>query len=82
MSTTASYTTGSIRGSKRSDEESRSNTNIAVLEAQLETGGSEHDGNADHRDGESDVEDGGRRGWICVVGSWFALFSTFGWLNS
>lgn len=26
--------------------------------------------------------DGGIEGWTCVVGGWFALFATFGWLNS
>jgi hypothetical protein len=26
--------------------------------------------------------DGGLGGWTCVIGSWFALFATFGWLNS
>jgi hypothetical protein len=26
--------------------------------------------------------DGGLGGWTCVVGGWFALFATFGWLNS
>jgi hypothetical protein len=26
--------------------------------------------------------DGGLEGWTCVVGGWFALFATFGWLNS
>jgi hypothetical protein len=26
--------------------------------------------------------DGGVGGWTCVVGGWFALFATFGWLNS
>lgn len=27
-------------------------------------------------------DDGGFEGWTCVIGGWFALFSTFGWLNS
>jgi hypothetical protein len=27
-------------------------------------------------------DDGGFEGWACVIGGWFALFSTFGWLNS
>jgi hypothetical protein len=26
--------------------------------------------------------DGGVGGWTCVFGGWFALFATFGWLNS
>jgi len=26
--------------------------------------------------------DGGFEGWTCVIGGWFALFATFGWLNS
>ena len=29
-----------------------------------------------------DFPDGGFEGWTCVIGGWFALFSTFGWLNS
>ena len=28
------------------------------------------------------TDDGGFEGWTCVIGGWFALFSTFGWLNS
>ena len=27
-------------------------------------------------------EDGTAEGWTCVIGGWFALFATFGWLNS
>jgi len=27
-------------------------------------------------------QDGGLAGWTCVLGSFFALFCTFGWLNS
>jgi len=82
MSTTASHKTGSTGGSKRSDEKSRSDTNIAILEAQTVPGGSEHGEVADRDGEESDIEDGGKQGWMCVIGSWFALFSTFGWLNS
>jgi hypothetical protein len=26
--------------------------------------------------------DGSFEGWTCVIGGWFALFATFGWLNS
>jgi hypothetical protein len=26
--------------------------------------------------------DGGLAGWTCVLGSFFALFCTFGWLNT
>ncbi len=26
--------------------------------------------------------DGDFESWTCVIGGWFALFSTFGWLNS
>lgn len=26
--------------------------------------------------------DGGSEGWTCVIGGCFALFATFGWLNS
>ncbi|KAN0090124.1 MFS general substrate transporter [Hyaloscypha variabilis] len=26
--------------------------------------------------------DGTTEGWTCVIGGWFALFATFGWLNS
>jgi hypothetical protein len=33
------------------------------------------------RSGEFPI-DGGFEGWTCVVGGWFALFATFGWLNS
>jgi hypothetical protein len=82
MSTTASRKTETSRGSKRSDEESRSNANLAVLEAQAVTENSEYSEDPDHGNGDSDAQDGGRQGWICVIGGWFALFSTFGWLNS
>lgn len=35
------------------------------------------------RESESEREiDGGKHGWICVLGGWFALFCTFGLLNS
>jgi hypothetical protein len=27
-------------------------------------------------------QDGGLAGWKCVLGSFFAVFSTFGWLNA
>jgi hypothetical protein len=42
----------------------------------------EVEANTEPNSDEESLVDGGRMGWICVVGSWFALFSTFGLLNT
>ena len=63
--------------SAKYDEESPEPSATAVSASHSETG--------PMSDSEKCVElseDGTSEGWICVIGGWFALFATFGWLNS
>lgn len=32
--------------------------------------------------GSEELQDGGYAAWFCVLGAFFALFCTFGWLNA
>lgn len=85
MPTASSITTGS-HTTRKSSLINRSEEQLAQnAEAVSEGKGCQNLPQRRDKDEDLDddgIEDGGRKGWICVVGGWFALFATFGWLNS